>query len=167
MPPPLHYFATNLCLGLGSMQAILWSTLVAGTLDISAAIVLRAMVNGIAATRVLQSVASGVLGRDAFSGDLRIAALGLLLHFLMMAVIATVFYLASRRLPMLATYWVWFGLAYGVVVYLVMSFVVVPWSAFPGTVVPSAAAFVEGVVVHMVCVGLPIAWFTSRWPPPG
>lgn len=48
-----------------------------------------------------------------------------------------------------------------------MAFVVVPWSAFPGTVVPSTAALVEGVIVHIVCVGLPIAYITSRWPASG
>ena len=43
MPPPLHYFGTDLCAASGEqMQAILWSTLVAGTLDIEAAILLPA-----------------------------------------------------------------------------------------------------------------------------
>ena len=147
------------------MQALLWSTLVAGTLDITAAIVLRALLSGVTAVRVLQSVASGLLGRPAFNDDLRTAALGLLLHFLIMAVIAALFYFASRRLPVLAAQWLWSGLAYGAVVYLIMSFVIVPLSAFPGTLVPSVAAFVEGIVVHMLCVGLPIAYITSRYAP--
>ena len=148
------------------MRAILWATLVAGALDISAAIILRGTLNGMAASRVLQSVASGVLGRDAFSGGPPIAALGLLAHFLIMAGIATVFYLASRKLPLLTNHWVGFGLVYGAIVYLMMSFVIVPLSAFPGKLVPSVAAFVEGIVVHMICVGLPIAYFTSRYSQP-
>jgi hypothetical protein len=145
------------------MQAIFWSTLLAGALDITAAIVLRGLVNGVAASRVLQSVASGVLGRAAFSGGQRAAAFGLLLHFLIMAGIAATFYVASRRLPSLTAHWPGFGLAYGVVVYLVMSFVIVPLSGFPGKLVPSVAAFVEGALVHAICVGLPIAFATSRY----
>lgn len=147
------------------MQALLWSTLVAGALDISATIVLRRLINGIAALRVLQSVASGLLGRNAFGGHLRTAVLGLLLHFLIMTVIVALFYFASRRLAGLTTQWLWSGLAYGAVVYLVMSFVVVPLSAFPGKLVPSSAAFVEGLLVHMICVGLPIAFIISRFAP--
>jgi uncharacterized membrane protein YagU involved in acid resistance len=147
------------------MQALLWSTLIAGTLDITAAIILRALLSGVPAVRVLQSVASGLLGRAAFSDDMRTAALGLLLHFLIMAVIASLFYVASRRLPVLTAQWLWSGLVYGALVYLMMSFVIVPLSAFPGKLVPSTAAFVEGIVVHMLCVGLPIAYITSRYTP--
>jgi len=147
------------------MQAILWSTLVAGALDISAAIIVHGLMNGIAANRVLQSVASGLLGREAFAGGVRTATLGLFLHFLIMAGIATVFFFASHRLPALVSHWLWFGLAYGVVVYLTMSFVIVPMSAFPGKVAPSVAAFAEGVTIHMLCVGVPVAFITSRYSP--
>jgi len=149
------------------MQAILWSTLLAGILDISAAMTARAMMNGISPTRVLQSISSGILGSDAFSGGRSVAALGLLLHFLIMAAIATTFYLASRRMPALTVHWLGYGLAFGLLVYLTMSFAVVPLSAYPGTLVPSGAAFIQGAIVHMVCVGLPIAFVTSRWPPAG
>lgn len=145
------------------MRAIVWATVVAGALDILSAIVLRGLVNGISATRVLQSVASGVLGRAAFVGNARTAALGVLLHFLIMAVIATLFHVVSRRWSVLTTQWLPSGLAYGAIVYVIMSFVVVPLSAFPGKLVPSLAAFAEGVAVHMICVGMPIAFIVSRW----
>jgi hypothetical protein len=145
-----------------SMWTVLWATLVAGALDVTAQIILRLGLNGMAPSKVLQSVASGVLGKRAFGGDLGTAALGLLLHFSIMAVIATVFYEASRRMPMLDGPWLWRGLAYGLAVYLVMSFVVVPLSAFPGKVVPNAWAFFEGALVHMLCVGVPIAFICAR-----
>jgi hypothetical protein len=113
----------------------------------------------------LQSVAAGVLGREATKGGAMTAALGLLLHFLIMSGIATTFYILSRRIPVLTKHWLPCGIAYGVVVYLVMSFVVVPLSAFPGSVVPSLAAFVQGALTHIVCVGLPIAFITHRLSP--
>lgn len=144
------------------MGTVLWATLVAGTLDITAQIVLRLALNGLAPMKLLQSVASGLLGKHAFGGGLRTAALGLLLHFMIMAVIAMVFYEATRRVPLLHGQWLWSGLAYGLAVYLVMSFVVVPLSAFPGKVVPNAWAFFEGVLVHMLCVGVPIAFICGR-----
>jgi hypothetical protein len=145
----------------GAAAAILGATLVAGALDITAAIV-QWQFKGVPAIRILQSVAAGVLGRDATKGGAATAALGLLLHFLIMSGIAMTFYIVSRRMPVLTKRWIACGLAYGVAVYLVMSFVVVPLSAFPGSVVSSPAEFIKGVLVHMVCVGLPIAFITSR-----
>lgn len=146
----------------GGAIAIVWATLVAGALDISAAI-LNAQMHSIAANRVLQSVASGLLGKAAYAGGAGTAVLGLVLHFALMAVIATAFYLASQRLPVLTTmHWSWIGLAFGIVVYLTMSFVIVPLSQFPGKLVPNLTAFMTGVTIHMICVGLPIAYFTSK-----
>jgi hypothetical protein len=143
-------------------RTILSGTLIAGTLDISSAIAIW-VPQGISAQRVLQSVAGGLLGRDTINGGSGSAALGLLLHFAIMSVIVTLFYAASRRLPALTRRWLICGVAYGVVVYLVMTFVVLPLSASPGGGgFHSLSALVQGLVVHIVCVGLPIAFITRR-----
>jgi hypothetical protein len=142
------------------LRAILVGTLIAGTLDIFAAIVTW-MLQGVSATRVLQAVASGLLGREAVNGGAASAALGLLLHFLIMSVIVAVFYFLSRKRMVLTTHWVTSGVAYGVAVYLVMTFVVVPLSAAPMGL-PTLAAAVQGVLVHIFCVGLPIAFVARR-----
>jgi hypothetical protein len=147
-----------------SRMAILWATLTAGALDISAAI-LTWWFRDVAPSRVLQSVAGGLLGRDAtFSGGAKTAALGLFLHFAIMSGIAAVFYAASRRLPgLVGRRWWLAGIAYGVAVYAVMTFVVVPLSALaPARPVP-VPDIVQGVFVHMLCVGLPIAFITRRF----
>jgi hypothetical protein len=94
--------------GSGALATVALGTLVAGTLDISAAIITW-LVQGVSATRVLQSVAGGLLGRVTFNGGAATAVLGLLLHFLIMSVIVTVFYVASRRLPVLTRHWFWCG----------------------------------------------------------
>lgn len=139
-------------------HSIILGTLVAGTLDISAAI-LTWLPRGVAPSRVLQSVAGGLLGRNAMSGGAATAALGLFLHFAIMCVIVTVFVLASRRWPMLAPRAllpaIGCGVIYGVVVYLAMTYVVVPLSASPIRA-PAMRQFVEGIAVHIVCVGVPI-----------
>jgi hypothetical protein len=143
----------------GLLKPIVIGTLVAGTLDISAAI-LTWLPRGVAPSRVLQSVASGLLGKDSFAGGAGTAALGLLLHFAIMCGIVAVFVLASRRLPMLAPRAllpaIGYGIGYGIVVYLVMTYVVVPLSASPIRL-PSLSGFLQGVAVHVACVGIPIA----------
>lgn len=140
-------------------RTLLWATLLAGTLDIGAAI-LSWLPRGVSPLQVLQGVASGVLGREARDGGVWSGLLGLALHFAIMSVIVAVFYQASTRLTVLSRYWIWCGLAYGIAVYVVMTFIVVPLSAAPfGT--PPLPQILQGVLVHMTCVGLPIAFVTA------
>lgn len=143
-----------------ALPTIALGTLVAGTFDISAAIITW-LLKGVSAARVLQSVAGGLLGRATFDGGAPTAALGLLLHFSVMSVIVTVFYVASRRLPALTRHWLACGIAYAVCVYAVMTFIVVPLSALHAPM-PSPSAIAQGLLVHILCVGLPIAFITRR-----
>ena len=53
----------------------------AGVLDIADAFIVTT-INGGTPTRVLQAIASGMLGREAYQGGAPVAALGLALHFL-------------------------------------------------------------------------------------
>lgn len=144
-----------------ALRAILLGTLVAGTLDICAAI-LTWMFRGVPAIRVLQSVAGGLLGRETFDGGAPTAALGLLLHFLIMSVIVALFITASGRMATLTRHAIPWGVAYGVVVYCAMTFIVVPLSASAAGR-PSLSAIAQGVLVHIVCVGVPIALIARRF----
>jgi hypothetical protein len=128
---------------------------IAGTLDILAAFTMQ-LANGVAPVRVLQAIASGALGRDAFSGGNATALLGLVLHFTIAFGAATVYYTASRFWSFLRRHAVVAGLAYGVVVYLVMQYVVLPLSRVNFRPAPWRTVAIL-VVVHMFCVGLPIA----------
>lgn len=129
---------------------------VAGTLDIVYAIARQAG-RGRSPEWTLQSVASGWLGEDAFTSGGVGAALGLLSHFAILLVAAGLFVLASRRLPALRAHAAISGLAFGVLVYLFMNFVVLPLSAFPFDLTYTAGRLLEGFVSHAVLVGLPIA----------
>lgn len=141
------------------LRTIVIATLVAGTLDITAAI-LTWLTRGVAPARVLQSVASGVLGRAAVAGGAPTAALGLFLHFAIMSAIVALFVLASRRWSLLTPQAlppaIGCGIVYGIAVYVVMTYVVVPLSASPIRT-PALPQFLEGVAVHILCVGIPIA----------
>src|SRR6266516_1094649 len=107
-----------------ALPAILRAGLLAGVLDITAAIVVYAHVTR--TVPMLQGIASGLLGRDAFTGGLLTAGLGLLCHFCIATSAAAVYFLASRRLPFLLRHAVVSGEAYGVVVYFFMQVVVIP-----------------------------------------
>jgi hypothetical protein len=107
------------------LAAILLGGLIAGTVDIGAA----ALINWVNIPRILQAIASGALGRASFEGGARSAVVGLGLQWAMSLVIAAIFVLAARALPGLRHGWALAGLAYGVVVFAVMNYVVMPLSA--------------------------------------
>lgn len=113
---------------------------------------------GVRPIRIFQSIAAGVLGRVAFQGGLATAVLGACLHFFIAFVVVLTFYLASRRAPVLTRHAVVCGLLYGLVVYLVMNFVVVPLSA-ASAAPPSVPVLVNGLLIHAFGVGLPAALF--------
>ena len=113
------------------VRVILCGGLVAGTLDLSAAFISSWLRAGVGPVRVMQSIASGLLGAAAFTGGAGSAALGVALHFLIATVATAVFYFASRTLRFLVEHAITAGLFYGVAVYAFMNFVVIPLSAVP------------------------------------
>ena len=143
------------------LYPVLLGTAAAGTLDILAAITVWTF-RDVAATRVLQSIATGVMGKDAYSGGAGTAALGLLFHYAIMSVIVLIFVLASRRIDLLIRHPLLAGALYGVVVYVVMTYVVVPLSASPLKPPPPPQVF-QGLLIHMICVGLPISLTAHRF----
>jgi hypothetical protein len=140
--------------GMPWKRALLFGTLTVGILDILDAIVFFGL-RGAPPIRILQSIAAGVLGRPAFAGGWSTAALGLALHFFIAFVVVLVFMLTARRVRALTRAPMAFGLLYGLAVYLVMTFVVVPASAAGTGAVPSGAVLLNGVLIHMFGVGLP------------
>jgi hypothetical protein len=147
----------------GGYRAILWGGLLAGVGDILFAFNFYWLRNGIPPVRILQSIASGLLGEAAFFFGFGAAALGAALHFVIAFGAAAVYYLASRKLGFLVHQAVVCGLLYGVVVYVVMNFVVLPLSAFPGKAAPPLDVMIPGIVAHMLVIGLPIALAVRRY----
>ena len=137
---------------LSPARAVVYGTIVVGILDAADALIFFGL-KGATPTRIFQSIASGLLGRAAFSGGLRTALLGVVLHFIIAFLIVSTFLVASRYIRILRRAPVWSGLIYGVAVYLVMNFVVVPLSA-AGRGPLSWPVVVNGVLIHMLGVGL-------------
>ena len=88
---------------------------------------------------IYQFVASGLLGQAAYAGGMATALIGLAIHVLIAFSAAAVFVLASERLPQLRRDAVGWGLGFGVAVFVVMGFVVIPLSRIPASP-PSLAA---------------------------
>lgn len=146
----------------GRMQAIAAGGLAVAVLDAVDALVAYKLAYGMSPLAIYQFVASGLLGQGAYAGGVPAALLGLLVHFLIAFTAAAVFVLASERLPRLRREAVAWGLGYGVVVFLVMGFVVIPLSRIPPST-PTLALLLNGVIGHALLVGLPIALAARRY----
>lgn len=141
--------------GLSMGRAIACGALAVGILDILDAFVFFGL-RGVAPIVILQSIASGVLGRQAYQGSLGTAAFGLVLHFFIAYSIVTTYVLASRPLTALARRPFVYGPLYGILVYGVMNLLVVPLSA--AAVGPKTwPVVVNGLLIHIFGVGLPSA----------
>ena len=147
----------------GALSAFLWGGLICGTLDISAAFLVYGAF-GARPIPLLQGIASGLLGRSAFDGGLLTALLGLLCHLFIALSAAAVYVLSSRGLAVLARRPAITGPLYGIAVYFFMEVAVLPYS---GAIKRpfSLEMTIIGVVIHIFCVGLPIALATRHFAP--
>jgi hypothetical protein len=143
--------------------AILWGGLICGIMDMTAACIFYGVLRGVPPIKIMQSVATGVLGAAAYDGDGATAALGLFLHFVIAYGAATVFYFASRKLSFMTQHAIICGLLYGIAVYFFMQLIVVPLSAFPHKGSFTLRGLVTGLSIHMICVGLPISLATRKF----
>ncbi len=138
-------------------RAILLGGVICGILDLTAAIVMYGLLRGRSPISIMQSVATGLLGVDAYQGGVKTAVLGVALHFLIASTAATVYYLASRKLTFLVRHAIVFGMLYGIAVYFFMRLIVLPLSAFPHQLSFAVSVLVTGLLIHIFCVGLPIS----------
>lgn len=141
---------------------VLAGGLVAGALDITYAWTFWAIKAGLPAQRIFQSVAAGLLGKASFEGGWSTAALGLGLHFLIAITIALVYYVVALRWPLLWQQPLLCGGVYGLLVYGVMNYVVVPLSAAGSGGSKNSLWIGLSIVVHVFLIGIPCAVFVRR-----
>ena len=140
---------------------VLLATLVAGSIDIGYALAMNALRGG-TAQRLLQFIATGWLGKASFDGGMATAALGLASHYAIIFVAAALFLAASRRIAWLRAHPCICGMLYGLGIFLVMNFVVVPLSAVPIHFHYRLWPTIGDLASHVFGVGLVISLVTRR-----
>lgn len=144
-----------------NVEAISLAGLLSGTFDLTATSTLMST-QGVPLKRLLQTIASGALGASSFQHGKKTAVLGFFFHFLIAFSAAIVYFVISRKLTALIDFPLFSGVVYGSAVHLVMSRIVVPLSAAPKRAF-STKAFLAQLIIHIFCVGLPIALIISRF----
>ena len=144
-----------------ALSIILRAGFVAGTLDITCATIQFLLSGGKSVVTLLQFVASGVFGKDAFAGGLTMAGWGLLFHYCIAVSFAAFFYLIYQRLPRLRTDRILMGVLYGVFVWLVMNLLVVPMSQAAPRPFTSSRVIIS-MSILIIAIGLPISMIVNR-----
>jgi hypothetical protein len=138
-------------------SAIFLGGLTVAALDALDALVFFTGIRGAPAMSSFQAIAAGLMGRAAFQGGVPTLLLGLALHLFNATCIVAVYVLASRRLAILTRRPLLCGCVYGVLVYAVMNYVVIPLSAL--TTHFSLPSLINGLIAHTFLVGIPSALF--------
>jgi Na+/alanine symporter len=130
--------------------------LVAGALDLTQACILFGW-------DIPLAIAAGLIGRQAFQGGAGTYVLGVCLHFFIACSAAAVYYAASRKLEFMTEHPIVCGLFFGAAVEEVMNLVVLPLSALHARGPYKLYDLILGLVVHMIVIGLPIAYSVRRF----
>ena len=155
------------------LKPILYAGALVGVLDIAAACINAGVAYGFGPLRLLKGVAGGLLGRSAIQGGFATAALGLAMHFTMALTVTTIFYALSRRLPLAQKLWgvVAVGLLYGAAVFAVNNFATPPFLSWVRSLYLHTPILFKPpmgwwqLIIHLFCVGLPIALVMHRYAP--
>lgn len=143
-----------------AIKSIFLAGIIAGILDLTAACVTNYRLSPVI---IFQSIAAGIYGRASYEGGAKTAILGVFLHFVIAFGAATAFYLASRKIKFLIGQPIVSGVIYGILVYWFMQLVVLPLSNFPSKFNFTLKSTLVGLIVHILCVGLPIAFIVRKF----
>lgn len=144
------------------------ATVLAGTLDLVANFVLWGLWKGISPLHICQAVATGFYGKAAFDGGWVTGGIGLVTEYVLIFAMAAGYEAVIRLSPPARRHWGWTVVVYGLALYVVMNYAVVPMSAagrpYPWPIVwDIKLAF--NVFCHIALVALPFG-LVLRGPAP-
>ena len=137
------------------------AALLIGTLDLIDAFIFFGYL-GVPAIRIPQSIATGFLGELAYHDGMVSAAFGLMLHYLIAFAVAGSYMYVSGELPLYRRP-ILSGAIYGVAVYCVMNYIVIPISNFYPQPHFAVRSFIHGIIGHILLIGIPLGLIAKRY----
>jgi hypothetical protein len=146
-----------------ALKTILLATLIAGTLDITAAVISFMANGGKEPIKILYFIASGVFGREiAYGSGQWMALLGLFFHYVIAFVWSVFLFLIYPWVKSVLRNKILIGVLYGVFVWVMMNKVVLPLSNTPAMPFKIKGAII-GCLILIFFIGLPIALIVDRY----
>jgi hypothetical protein len=143
------------------IKAIVLSGAIIGIADGLAAITSAYFSRGITPDIVFKYVASGAVGNQAFEGGIAMITLGILFHFFIALSFTALFFIVASELKFLLQKMFLSGMVYGIFIWLVMNFGVIPLSQTP-TSTFRFSQVVVGLLIHIFVIGIPIVWLAKQ-----
>ena len=149
------------------LASALITGLIAGILDITAACIHAYLRSETIPEKVLRGIAGGAFGKEAAANGNMMIVWGLLFHFLIAMSFTFFFFLLARMVPSLVKYPIPVAIVYGVFVWAFMRFVVLNYISTinikPIVGREAITHTIIGIVILMVCIGLPNALLAKRY----
>lgn len=141
--------------------------LIAGALDITAACIQAYLKSGTTPSQVLKYVASGAVDPKTFSNETMLAAVGLLVHFIIAISFTFFFFFLAKQIPSLVKYPIPIGVVYGIFVWAAMRFVILPYVSrlHPKPIIGQEAIKNAAIAaaILVVCIGIPVALLARKY----
>jgi uncharacterized membrane protein YagU involved in acid resistance len=143
------------------LNAILGAWLIVGTLDLAAAMI-QTIINNGSIVKLLQFIASGVFGVEAFVGGATTAVYGTLFHYGIALMWTVIFFMAYPVFKLATKNKVVTGVVYGLVVWVVMNRLVLPLSNITQRPFDATKSILAAAVL-IVAIGLPLSYLAHRY----
>ncbi len=142
-------------------KTALQAGLLVGSLDISAAFIQFYIKTGKGPTAVLKYIASGVFGKDAFTGGNDMVAWGFVFHYIIAISFTLFFFWLVRQWHFLLNSRILTGILYGIFMWTVTQFIVLPLSKIPALKIKPVNAIIA-ITILIVCIGIPLSLLAQK-----
>ncbi len=143
------------------LTLIIKAGLIVGTLDIIAAFLNFYVKTGRNPIIVLKYIASAVFGKSAMAGGFGMALAGLLFHYAIALLFTVFFALIFNRLWAWVKHTLLISIIYGVFIWTVMNFLIVP-NSYASAIPFSWSAGLTNCLILIVCIGYPLTYIFRK-----
>ena len=146
-----------------SVSKIIKAGVIVGTLDILSAFIYYSIKTGKNPLNILLFIASGLFGKEAFTGGNKMMMMiGLILHYFIAFAFTIFFFWIFPRIKAFAKNKLLTGIVYGIFIWVVMNLAVVPLSNISSRPFDVTNAIIN-VLILIVCIGIPLSYLASRF----
>ena len=136
--------------------------LLTGTLDIAIALIQYYSKTGKDPANVLRFIAGAVFGSKAYAGGTGMAVAGLLFHFAIALVWTIIFFFLYPKIALLQKNFIVSAIIYGVFIWAVMNFIVLPLSALPA-LHSDLKQSLTAIAILVIAFGIPLSLISKRY----
>ncbi len=143
--------------------SVLKTGILVGSFDILAAFILVLIRTGkLQVFNILKFIASGIFGKDASEGGLKMVTIGLVIHYTIAFLFTGLFFWLYPKMNLGAkNKWIT-GIIYGILVWFVMNRLVLPLSNVVHRPFSLSNALIN-IGILIICIGIPLSLLARRF----